>query len=301
MIRAVLLLLAGLTGQARAEDSDTPALAGTLQVVHDRGVLRIGYRESAPPFSSTGPAGRPIGFSPIGFSIELCREVAADVAATLHQDLLEPGASAWQKGVRLQYIPVPPDQRLPMVMSGQIDLECGSTTANAERARSVGFSPVFFLAGTKLLVYTDSPILTPGDLAGHAAAAAAGTTNAELLRRVLPPTAKLLPPTIEAAYQMVLSGTADAMASDDVLLAGLIQSHSDGTRLTIVGDYLSYEPYALAFRHNDPAFAAVARASSARLAGSGRLERLYDEWVGGPLGLPMGPHLAEMYRGLGGN
>ncbi len=281
MIRVLVLpaLLVLMAGPAWAEDG---VLDGTLLAVRNRGSLRIGYRESAAPFASATPSG------PAGFSVDLCREVAVDVAEALHQD-----------DIRMEYVPVAADQRLPAVMSGQIDIECGSTTANAERARSVAFSPVFFLAGTKLLVRAGSGVGSVQDLAGQTAAAAAGTTNADVLRRVLPPTAKLVTPDIEGAYRMVQDGTAAAMASDDVLLAGLVAAHKDGTTMAIVGDYLSYEPYALAFRRDDPAFAALVRTTFTRLSTSGRLIRLYDQWITTPLALPLGPHLAEMYRALG--
>ena len=66
----------------------------------------------------------------------------------LHRDLLEADAPAWQTGVRIVYVPVTADERMPKIVAGTIDLECGSTTANAERARTVAFSPIFFLAGT---------------------------------------------------------------------------------------------------------------------------------------------------------
>ena len=88
----------------------------------------------------------------MGFSLDLCHGIAEDVARTLNRDLLEADAPAWQTGVRIVYVPVTADARLPKVISGALDLECGSTTANAERARTVAFSPVFFLAGTKLMV-----------------------------------------------------------------------------------------------------------------------------------------------------
>ena len=69
------------------------------------------------------------------------------MARVLNRDLLEVDAPAWQTGVRIVYVPVAADERLPKVISGAIDLECGSTTANAERAKTVAFSPIFFLAG----------------------------------------------------------------------------------------------------------------------------------------------------------
>src|SRR3984885_1130002 len=139
------LLTVGVCCGARAEDG--VVLSGTLQTINDRGTILIGYRDSAPPFSFLNP-----GHQPIGFSLDLCHGIAEDVARILNRDLLEADAPAWQTGGRIFYLPVTAEERLPKITSGAIDLECGSTTANAERAKSVAFSPVFFLAGTKLLV-----------------------------------------------------------------------------------------------------------------------------------------------------
>ena len=144
MIRLALLALLAAwivpatAGQARAEDG---ILTGTLKTVHDRGTILIGTRDSAIPFSFLNRA-----HQPVGFSIDLCHGIAEDVARALNSDLLEPDAPAWQKGVRIVTVPVAADERLPKLVSGAIDLECGSTTANADRAKIVAFSPIFFLA-----------------------------------------------------------------------------------------------------------------------------------------------------------
>ena len=83
-------------------------LTGTLKTIKDRGTILIGYREGAVPFSFLNKAGQPVGFS-----LDLCHGIASDVARTLNSDLLEPDAPAWQTGVRLVYVPVAADARLP--------------------------------------------------------------------------------------------------------------------------------------------------------------------------------------------
>jgi ABC-type amino acid transport substrate-binding protein len=290
----------------RAEEGEL--LTGTLKTIKDRGTILIGYRDSALPFSFLNKAGQPVGFS-----LDLCHGIAEDVARTLSRDLLEPDAPAWQTGVRIVYVPVTADARLPKIISGALDLECGSTTANAERARTVAFSPVFFLAGTKLMV----PLAGIGgvkvqsyrDLAGRTVVVGAGTTNAEVMRSlagsVSPPIAVMEANGLDAAYGMLAAGTVDAFASDDILLYGFIATRPDGGRFGIVGDYLSYEPYAITLRRDDTAFADLVKASFARMASEGTLSRLYVRWLverlptGETLGVPMSPYLTEMYRALG--
>jgi glutamate/aspartate transport system substrate-binding protein len=282
-------------------------LSGTLKTINDRGTILIGYRDAAPPFAFLNP-----GHQPIGFALDLCHGIAEDVAHLLNRDLLEPGAPAWQTGVRIVYVPVTSDERLPKIISGAIDLECGSTTANAERAKVVAFSPVFFLAGTKLLVpLTDGrpSVSSYRALAGHTIVVGTGTTNAAAVRRlastVSPPITVTEVPSLDTAYDLLVSGKADAFASDDILLAGFVATKPDGKRFGVVGDYLSFEPYAIGLRRDDPAFADLIRESFGRMASEGVLNNLYARWLvdrlpnGETLNVPMSPQLAEMYRALG--
>nr|WP_294546725.1 amino acid ABC transporter substrate-binding protein [uncultured Rhodopila sp.] len=296
-----VLLCAG----ARAEDS--VVLSGTLKTVNDRGTILIGYRVSAPPFSFLNPGGQPIGFS-----LDLCHGIAEDVARTLSRELVEADAPAWQTGLRIVYLPVAAEERLPKLVAGAIDLECGSTTANAERAKSIAFSPVFFLAGTKLLVpLADGrpAVSSYRELAGRTVVVGSGTTNEAAMRRlaatVSPPIAVAAVPGLDEAYDRLAAGKAAAFASDDILLSGFIATRPDGKRFGIAGDYLSFEPYAIGLRRDDPAFAALVRDSFARMAADGVLSRLYVKWLvdrlpnGETLNVPMSPALAEMYRALG--
>ena len=308
-VLALLVLAAAWTSGVAQAQGDA-ALTGTLKTISDRGTILIGYRDSALPFSFLNQAKQPVGFS-----LDLCHGIAEDVARALSRDLLEADAPAWQTGVRIVYVPVAADERLPKVVSGAIDLECGSTTANAERAKTVAFSPVFFLAGTNLMVplagggAAGRRVASYRDLAGGTVVVGAGTTNAEVMRRladrVTPKISVVEAPGLEAAYAMLAAGKAGAFASDDILLSGFIATHPDGRRFGIVGDYLSYEPYAITLRRDDAAFADLVLASFEHMASEGALNRLYDRWLvdqlpnGETLNVPISPHLAEMYRILG--
>ncbi len=299
--RIALLAFCLVTG-AKAEEG--AVLNGTLQTIRHRGTVLIGYRESAPPFAFLNKAGQPVGFS-----LDLCRGIAADIAGALSSELLEPGAAAWESGIRMVLVPVAADARLPKLVSGEIDLECGSTTATEQRARTVAFSPVFFLAGTKLMVPGDSPVASYRDLGGKTIVVGSGTTNAEVMRQLsaqaAPSFTVVEVPDLATAYATLASGRADAFASDDILLSGLVATQPNVRRFRVVGDYLSYEPYAIALRRDDPVFSGLVRQSFERMAQQGTLTALYNRWLtqalptGAALNLPMSPHLAEIYRALG--
>ena len=303
MMRLAAAVLCAALGCASTRAQDDGVLTGTLATIKTRGTILLGVRADATPFAFKNQGGEPVGFA-----VDLCQGIAADVAATLHRDLLEHGAGNWENGLRIVYVPLTADARLPSIASGAVDLECGSTTANAERAKTVAFSPVFFLAGTKLLA-APGVVSTYRDLAGRKVAVAAGTTNAAVMHRlagsVSPPMTIVEVPTLNAAFAELAAGSAVAVASDDILLSGLIASHPDGKRFAVVGDFLSFEPYAIVLRRDDPQFADLVRASLQRMASDGTLANRYRRWLidklptGERLGLPMSAQLTEMYRALG--
>ena len=211
--------------------------------------------------------------------------------------------------MQIIYVPVASDERLSKVTSGAVDLECGSTTATEARAKTVAFSPVFFLAGTKLMVRKDAGIESYRDLSGKTVVASAGTTNGDAMKRLAargtPAFTVVEAPDLPAAYDVLAAGKAAAFASDDILLSGMIATRPDGKQFAVVGDYLSFEPYAIMLRRDDPDFSDLVKRSFARMASEGTLHALYNRWLtkdlptGENLDLPISPQLAEMYRILG--
>ncbi len=172
----------------------------------------------------------------------------------------------------------------------------------------VAFSPVFFIAGTKLMVSRESTIRSYKDLPGKTVVVTSGTTNEKamhaLVDRLVVHTTIVTAPNHTESFAMLRAGQADAFATDDVLLAGLAATY-DGQDYHVVGDYLSYEPYGLMYRKDDPAFAAVVEHGFRRLAETGRLSALYTRWLvrrlptGETLNIPMSAELAELFRELG--
>src|SRR5580704_13048623 len=135
------LLLAAclLTTAASAQTGGSEGLSPSLAAIKKSHVVRLGYRESSPPFSFLDQANRPIGYS-----LELCEAVVDEI-----------GVEVDDPNLKIDYVKVTSDDRIPAVVQGKIDLECGSTTANAERAKQVAFSPLMFVAGTKLMVRSE--------------------------------------------------------------------------------------------------------------------------------------------------
>ena len=298
-LAAILLLGAGLPAAAIEE------LNGTLKAIAQKGAVTIGYRTSSLPFSfvegATADDAAPprADAHPIGYAIDLCQEIVDDIAREIGR-----------KDIRILYAPVTSASRFEALTSGKIDLECGSTTANAERRQTVAFSPVTYISATKLLVKKGSPIASYRDLGGKKVVVTAGTTNEGAVRSQLARLkiqAEILTGRDHAdSFAMVRDGRADALALDDVLLYGLIAgAGADGANYTVLADKLSFEPYGIMFRKNDPEFASLVSATFARLAESRELRWTYEKWFlkrlpnGERLNVPMSDELRTNFQVIG--
>jgi glutamate/aspartate transport system substrate-binding protein len=287
----LLLALCFPPSFAAAQGSDE-GLSPTLAAIKASHVVHLGYRESSPPFSFLDQAGRPIGYS-----LELCEAIVDEI-----------GVEVDDPALRIDYVKVTSDDRIAAVMQGKIDLECGSTTANAERAKQVAFSPLMFVAGTKLMVPKASGITAVTDLKGKTVVVTKGTTNEQAMHNADKKFSLGL--TIvtaadhEQSYQMLADGKADAFATDDILLYGLIARHKSQDRFRVTGDYLSYDPYGIMFRKGEPQLAAVVERAFRKLGSNHDLIPLYNKWfvgrlpTGEKLNVAISPQLEEAFHVL---
>ena len=286
---------ADLTAAPPASEDTMPAeLAGTLKQVHESGVVTLGYRAASFPFSFI----RPGTSEPQGYSIDLCRGVVAEIMRELNGT-----------PIRIAYQPVTSETRIDAVAAGKVDLECGSTTSNLERQKRVAFSPIIYVAGTKLLVKRSSGIGSYHDLTGKTLVVTAGTTN-ESAMRLLNEKYKLgitivSAPDHDSSYGLLAEGKADAFATDDVLLYGFVSSRKEEATMAVVGDFITYEPYGLMYRKDDPLMAAAVARAFSTMARTRTLFGTYQTWflqrtpTGELLNLPISPQLAETFRVLG--
>jgi glutamate/aspartate transport system substrate-binding protein len=302
---ALLVLLAGpspaedlgganLTAPPTITEENSPVvLTGTLKKIRDSGALTVGYREASFPFSFVRQGG-----PPVGYSIDLCLGIVDEIKRELNN-----------APVKIGYQLVTADTRIEAVMNGKADLECGSTTSNVERQKSVAFSPIIFVAGTKLLVKRASGIESDRDLAGKTLVVTSGTTN-DAAMHLLNDKYRLGINILEGqdhqqSYDMLISGQADAFATDDVLLYGFIAANKAQATLEVVGDFLTYEPYGIMFRRDDPQMHQAIDRAFAVMAQTGTLVAGYRKWflqpapTGEMLDLPMSLQLTESFRALG--
>ena len=266
---------------------------GTLEKVKDSGSIALAYREASIPFSYLDEKAQPTGFG-----WEICGRIVDEVRkATGRADL----------AVKTQ--PVTSANRIPLLMNGTIDIECGSTTNNSERAKQVDFATNYFYTGTRLLVKSSSPVKSIKDLAGKTVVSTTGTTNVRVMR-ALNEERKLGFNLIGAkdhaeSELLVESDRAVAFAMDDILLYGLRAAAKNPAELAVVGEPIQVEPYAIMLRKGDPAFKKLVDGTLADLMKSGEFERLYRKWFMSPippkginLNAPMSKELQDNLKAL---
>jgi glutamate/aspartate transport system substrate-binding protein len=286
----VVLLAASLPAMPAAAQSE--GLSPTLASIKASHVVHLGYRESSPPFSFLDQSSRPIGYS-----LELCEAVVDEI-----------GAEVDDPNLRIEYVKVTSDDRIQAVLQNKIDLECGSTTANAERGRQVAFSPLMFVAGTKLMVPKGSKVQSVTDLKGKTVVVTKGTTNEQAMHNADKKYSLGLnivtSPDHEQSYQMLADGKADAFATDDILLYGLIARHKSQDKFRVTGDYLSYDPYGIMFRKGEPELSGVVERAFRKLGSNHDLIPLYEKWfvarlpTGERMNVPISPQLEDAFRAM---
>lgn len=249
-----------------------PAAAGdTLAKVAENGRMSVAYRESSIPFSYIAGPGKPVGFS-----VDLTNAIVQEVKRRVNKPLLE-----------VEYISVTSANRIPLLVNGTIDLECGSTTNNAARGKDVAFAINHFYTGTRLLTKKSSGIRNYADLAGKTVALTSGTTNVLVLRKYNQEKGLslqfLLGKDHADSMLLVESDRAVAFAIDDVLLYGLAASAKNPAAWEVVGDSLQVEPYACMVRKDDPKFKQLVDGVIGGMMKSGEFDKLYAKWFMSPI------------------
>ncbi len=262
------LALVGVLGAGQAPGYvHAGELTGTLRTIKETGAITLGYRDASIPFSYLDDSQKPIGFA-----MDICLRIVDAVKKELELDKLE---------VKLN--PVTSATRIPLLANGTIDLECGSTTNNAERLKLVAFTNTHFLTASRYVSKKANNLNSIDDLRGKTVVSTAGTTNIKQLTEVN--AARNLGITIvpakdyAEAFLMVETDRAAALVMDDVLIASFVAGAKDPAAYVISPDAFSKpEPYGIMLRRDDAAFKKVVDAATAEVYTSGEGQKIYDKW-----------------------
>ncbi|HTR06377.1 MAG TPA: glutamate/aspartate ABC transporter substrate-binding protein [Paraburkholderia sp.] len=282
---AMLALFGFVATGAFAQDS------GTLKKIKDTGVISLGHRESSIPFSYYDDKQNVIGYS---------QDYAEKIVEAVKQKLNMPN-------LKVKLVPITSQNRIPLVQNGTVDIECGSTTNNAERQQQAAFTNTIFVIGTRLMAKKDSGIKDFADLKGKTVVTTAGTTSERILRKMNQD--KNMGMNIISAkdhgesFMTLSTGRAVAFMMDDALLAGERAKSNNPGDFVIVGQPQSREAYGCMMRKNDPEFKKVADDAIAKVQTSGEGEVIYKKWFESPippkglnLNFPMSEDMKALFK-----
>jgi ABC-type amino acid transport substrate-binding protein len=279
------LLIAAMLGGM----SQTAVAGPVLDRIRQSGKITLAYRESAIPFSYLDADKRPIGYT-----MDLCMRISDAVRKQLGL-----------KSLSTEYVKVTEFNQVKMIEEDKVDLECGTTSNNAERRQKVLFTIPHYITGTRFLVRADSTIVDLKGFEGLTLVSTYKTPSLEAIKKANKE--RLLRINIMQANdhvqatEMIEKEQADGFAMDDVLLYGMISTRPDPSKLKVIGKYLTLEPLAIAMSKNDPELKAIADAEMKRLIASHEANAIYDKWFTSPVppnGKSLNIHMNYLLRDL---
>lgn len=272
MINNGLRIAALVGGVLTAIPAMSQGLTGTLEKIKDTGTIVVAFRETSIPFSYLDDQQQPIGYA-----LDICGKIVDAVKAELKMP-----------GLKVQTMGVTSSNRIPLMANGTIDLECASTTNNADRQKQVAFTNTHFLTASKFVSKKSSGLVNIDALKGKTVASVAGTSNIVQLNQVnasrkLGITVLAAKDVVEA-FLMVETDRAAAFVMDDVILSALIAGSKTPASFEINDDAFSKpEPYGIMLRKDDPQFKALADKATAALYGSPEIMTIYAKWFLAPV------------------
>ena len=261
MRRRDLLLASAVLGGLAA----LPALAqespSSVAKVKARGKLIAGVKFDTPPFGFLDDNNEPAGFD-----LDLMRAVAAHI------------------GVPVEFQKVTSVTRIPLLLSGNVDLVAASMTHTREREKTIDFSLTYYTGGQSLLIRADSPIGGVADLAGKRVAVQQGTTLEKTIERLAPNARVTAFRDYDAAWLALAQGRADALTGSLNILQGFSKNNQG---FKIVGGLLSSEPFGVGVRKGDWAMRDATDATLQDIWISGAYAKLYERWFGSAPPVPI--------------
>lgn len=288
-----LLLIAGLAVSAQAGRAARAAeLTGTLQKIKETNTIVMGVRDTSVPFSYIDDKQQFVGYT-----VDICMKVIEAIKKEI-------GAP----NLKVEKSLVTSSNRIPLMANGTVDMECGSTTNNADRQKQVAFTNAHYLTASRYVYKKANKLTTIDSLKGKTVVSVNGSSNIVQLNkfnteRNLGITVLSAKDVVEA-FLMVETDRAVAFVMDDVILSALIAGAKDPSAFTISDDPFSKpEPYGIMMRRADPQFKAVVDKATAELYGSPEIMVIYNRWFNSPVppkglnyNVPLSPTMKYQYQ-----
>ncbi|MBP6018563.1 MAG: amino acid ABC transporter substrate-binding protein [Burkholderiaceae bacterium] len=264
---SAIVLLSTTAGLAQADGSSR------VDKIRETKSITLGHPESSVPFAYLDGDQKPVGYT-----VEICEEVAKYVQAALKLPEME-----------VRYNPTTSATRIPLLANGTIDLECGNTTNKVDRHKFVSFAPTTFVAQVILLARKDGgvDVNDPASFRGKAIAAQAG---GQTFKRISEINAKnnygiqvVGAKDTGETFLMVETGRAAGSANDDGLAYGAVASSKNPDLFVIGTKSLEMAPYGIMEPKDDPAFKKIVDEAVIDLIKSGKVAAIYDKYFNSPI------------------
>lgn len=276
--RRGLLRAAGGAGVASllVAAAGTPAAAqgaacveDTLDKIKRTGAFQLGARQSTPPYGYVDAQNNWVGF-------------ATDIAKAIHANIEKELKTA----IKLEYVAVTSQTRIPLLQNGTIDMEAGATVVTRARAKIVDFAAAHFLTSTEILVPADSPIKKVEDLAGKRIGVPQGGLEDPLYKslnqsgRIKPAVTLIGYPDHPQGFTALQTGAIDAYTSDGPIMYGMMTKAQEPAKWRVFDPGLNTFLQAFPIRPESSRFKSIADATIVELCANGGWAKLYDQYFG---------------------
>lgn len=239
-----------------------------MEKIQKRGRLILGTSQDTLLFSSRNAFTGKVE----GFDVDMGRQIAQAIFG-------DPN--------KIQIKVIAYDQRVPLAASGAVDLVADTMTMNCARWKDVNFSTVYYDAGQKVLVSSDSTAKSIDDLGGKKVCAAFGSTSLDNIAKVAAKPVPVGRPGFADCLVAFQQNEVDAISTDDTILVGLA---AQDPYAKVVGPRFTEEPYGMAMPKDDQ-FTRFVNGVLEKNRENGTWKSTYAKWLGdfGPAPAPPTP------------
>lgn len=237
----------------------------TMRKIQDRGYLIAGIAADSYLLSSRNPFTGNLE----GFDDDMVNGVAKAIFGDSYED-------------HLQLRVITPADRIPLLESDDVDIVVRNMTINCSRWEQIAFSAEYYRSGQKVLVGRDAGITSLADLSGKRVCAPTGTTSIDNIRQLAPDAIPVTAANDTFCMVKFQNGEADALSTDDTVLAGL--AAQDPYAVVLDGEPLTAEPYGIGVNAQHVDLVRFINAMLEQMRADGTWEASYQRWLQPTLG-----------------
>jgi glutamate transport system substrate-binding protein len=271
---ALGVLAAGCTSDPAADDEPLAAAVVTaaprpslLQVMKERGVVRVGVKFDVPLFGLKDPATGKLS----GFDIEIAKGIVSRLYPEA-EDITE----------HIEFVEALSKNREKFLADRTVDLIISTYTINAARKELVDFAGPYYIAGQDILARktdVDNGVITGiGDVNGKKVCSVTGSTSLNNLREAAPTVdVSITKDKYSECFVALTSGLVQAMSTDDVILLGLAQGFPE---YAITGNPFHTEPYGIGITKGDEELRTFVNDALEKMFTDGTWDRAFRSTIG---------------------